>query len=89
MKSVRLSSVDHLIKNLKRSRKELVRLANALPDEDAYATPYSILSDSINHIDELIKELKASIKEAKEYRKQNPHQFPNRAKKWCSFTGSK
>lgn len=83
MKSFRLSSVDQILKGLKKSRRELVRLANALPDEDAYATPYSVLMDSINHIDELIKELKPSIKEAQEHRKQNPHQFPNRARNWC------
>jgi hypothetical protein len=79
----RLSTVDLTLKGLKKSRKELVRLANALPDEDAYATPYSILMDGINHIDDLIRELKPSIKEANEYRKQNPDQFPNRARKWC------
>lgn len=80
---LRLSNVDQIIKELKKSRKQLVKLADALPDEDAYATPYSVLIDGVNHIDELIKELKPSIKEAVEYRKQNPDQFPNRARKWC------
>ncbi len=79
----RLSTADHILKGLKKSRRELVRLANALPDEDAYAMPYAILMDGINHIDDLMRELKPSLKEAKEYRKQNPNQFPNRARKWC------
>ncbi len=82
-RTVRLSTADQIIKGLKKSRKELVRLADALPDEDAYAMPYSVLIDGINHIDELIKELKPSLKEATLERKQNPNQFPNRARKWC------
>lgn len=84
-KAPRLSDVDLVIKRLKKSRRELYRLADALPDEDAYATPYSVLVDGINHIDELIKELKPSLKEAKEYRKQNPDQPLNRARGWCTI----
>lgn len=83
VKAPRLSTVDPILKGLKKSRKELARLAESLPDEDAYATPYSVLSDAIKHIDELLKDLKPSIKDAVEYRKQNPEQFPNRARKWC------
>jgi len=84
-----LSAIDVILKGLKKSRKELCQLASALPDEDAYATPYSILIDGINAIDELIKSIKPSLKEAKAYRKQNPDQFPNRAKKWCAINYSK
>jgi len=85
----RLSTADIIIKGLKKSRCQLVKFADSIPDEDAYATPYSILIDGINHIDTLIKEIKSSLKEAKEYRKQNPDQFPNRAKKWCAINYSK
>lgn len=88
-KAPRLSDVDLILKGLKKSRKELCRLADSLPDEDAYATPYSVLSDAINNIDELLQELKPSIKEAKEYRKQNPEQFPNRARNWCKINSKK
>lgn len=84
-----LSTVDRILKDLKRSRRELVRLANALPDEDAYATPHSVIIDGINHIGELLNELKPAIKEAKEYRKQHPDQFPNRARKWCIVNDSR
>lgn len=83
-----LSTVDQVIKGLKKSRRELIRLANSLPDEDAFAMPHSILIDGINDIGSLIKELKPALKEAKEYRKQNPHQFPNRARKWCVINDS-
>lgn len=85
----RLSTTDFIIKGLKKSRGELSRLANALPNEDAYATAYCVLIDGINAIDELIKEMKPSLKEAKEYRKQNPDQPANRAKKWCAINDSR
>ena len=85
----RLSTADLLIKNLKRVRRELMRFANAIPNEDAYATPYSVCVDGINDINTLIKELKPTLKEAKEYRKQNPNQFPNRARKWCVINDSR
>lgn len=78
-----LSDAENILKGLKKSKKELCKLADALPDEDAYATPYCVLVDGINHIDELIKDLKPAIREAREYRKENPEQFPNRARKWC------
>lgn len=82
-KKYRLSQVDHILKELRKSRKEMIRLANALPDEDAYATPYSVVVDGINQLDQLIDELKPSIKDAEEYRKQNPNQSINRARRWC------
>jgi hypothetical protein len=85
---VRLSTVDMLLKGLKKSKKELCRLAKALPDEDAYATPYSVLVDGINNINSLINELKPALKDAKEHRKQFPEQFPNRARKWCVIDDS-
>lgn len=84
----RLSTADLLIKNLKRVRKELVRFANSLPDEDAYATPYSVCADGVNDLGKLIEELKPSLKDAKEHRKLHPHQFPNRARKWCVINDS-
>lgn len=84
----RLSTADLIIKNMKRVRKELVRFANSLPDEDAYATPYSVCVDGINDLGKLIEELKPALKDAKEHRKQNPHQFPNRARKWCVVNDS-
>lgn len=84
-----LSTADFIIKGLKKSRSQLVRLADALPDEDAYATPYCVLVDGINAIDELIKELKPALKDAKAHRKQHPEQFPNRARKWCVVNDSR
>lgn len=83
-KAPRLKDIELIFKGLKKSRRELVRLAKDIPDEDAFATPYSILIDGINHIDELLSELKPAMKEAKEYQKQNLHQAPNRAKRWCA-----
>ena len=88
-KAPRLSDVDLVLRGLKKSRKELVQLAESLPDEDAYATPYSVLSDAVKNIDEIMRDLKPSIKDAKEFRKQHPEQFPNRARKWCSIDKKK
>jgi hypothetical protein len=87
--ALRLSTVDITLKGLKKSKRELHRLLKALPDEDAYATPYSVIADGINAIDELIKEIKPSLKDAKEHRKQYPDQFPNRARKWCVINDSR
>lgn len=85
----RLSTADQLIKDLKRIRKDLVKYAAAFPDEDAYATPYSIISDHIRKIDEIVEELKPSIKDAFKHRKEHPEQFPNRARKWCVINDSR
>lgn len=87
--ALRLSTVDSVIKGLKKSRQELRKILKTIPDEDAYATPYSVIVDGINSIDELIKEMKPALKEAKKYRKQNPDQFPNRARKWCVINDSR
>jgi len=87
--ALHLSTVDVIIKGLKKSKRELRQLLNTIPDEDAYATPYSIIVDGINELDNLINEIKPSIKDAKEHRKQNPDQFPNRAKKWCVINDSR
>lgn len=85
----RLSTVDAIIKRLKQSRRELHQLLKSIPDEDAYATPYSVIVDGINAIDELIKEAKPTLKEAIAYRKQNPEQSQNRARKWCVVNDSR
>lgn len=85
----RLSTVDLLIKKLKQSRKELVKMAKDLPDEDAFAMPYSVLIDGINHIDELINEIKPALKDAKAERKLAKHCAPNRARKWCMINDSR
>jgi hypothetical protein len=88
-KAPRLSVADKLIKDLKRIRKELTAYAAAFPDEDAFATPYSVLSDHIRRIDEIVDELKPSIKDALQHRKEFPDQFPNRARKWCVINDSR
>ena len=86
---MKLSTINTVIKGLKKSRRELYQLLKSIPDEDAYATPYSVIVDGINAIDELIKEVKPSLKEAIEYRKQNPEQSLNRAKQWCVINDSR
>lgn len=85
----RLSTADQIIKDLKRIRKDLVRYAAAFPNEDAYATPYSVISDHIRRIDEIVEDLKPSIKDAIQHRKENPEQFANRARKWCVINDSR
>jgi hypothetical protein len=86
---MKLSTVDVVVKGLKKSRRELYQLLKSIPDEDAYATPYSVIVDGINAIDVLFKEIKPAFKEAKEYRKQKPEQSLNRARKWCVVNDSR
>jgi hypothetical protein len=85
----RLSTVDSLLKELKKSRRELIRLAKALPDEDVYAMVYAILIGGVNSIDNVIQELKPSIVEANMERKNSPDQPANRARKWCAINDSR
>jgi len=72
-----------LRKALKAARKELAKQATKLPNEDAYATVYSILIDGVRAIDDTLKSLEPAVKEAKKERKRNPNQSPNRAVQWC------
>lgn len=65
------------------ARKHLKRVAKELPNQDAYATVYSILSDLASAIDVGMKELGPASREVKKTLKENPEQSKNRAKKWC------
>ena len=85
----RLCTVDQIVKGLRKARTELARFAASLPDEDAYATPYSVLSDGVKGIDDLIDNLKDSVREANQFRKEHPEQFPNRARVWCKINDSR
>lgn len=84
-----LCTVDKLLRELKRVNDKLIDYTADFPDEDCYATPYSMLSDVTRHIDEFIKEVKPYIKEANEDRKKNPDQYPNRARRWCVLNDSR
>ena len=85
----RLSTADELLKELKRVNDKLIEYAADFPDEDCYATAYSIIADVTRHIDECIKELKPYIKEANQDRKKNPDQYRNRARRWCVLNDSR
>ncbi len=69
--------------SLKVARKHLKRVAKELPNQDAYATVYSILSDLATAIDVGVKDLGPACKEIKKALKDNPEQSKNRAKTWC------
>lgn len=69
--------------SLKVARKHLKRVAKQIPNQDAYATVYSILSDIAAAIDVGVKDLGPACKEVKKTLKERPEQFPNRAKRWC------
>jgi len=72
-----------LRKTLKRARKLIKQKARGLPDQDAYATVYSLLADVAEEIDFFLKEIDRAAREAKAEVKKNPKQGTNRAKKWC------
>ena len=68
---------------IKKARKIIKKMAADLPDNDAYATPYSLLSDLATHIDRYMKELGPALTEAKKLEKKY-ESAPNRAKRWCA-----
>lgn len=76
--------MKELKESLKVARKHLKRVAKQIPNQDAYATVYSILSDLAAAIDRGVKDIGPACTEAKRAVKKNPEQAANRAKKWCS-----
>jgi hypothetical protein len=75
--------MQNLKKALKKARTQVKKLAESLPDQDAYATPYSILADMAEDIDKCLKEIGPALKESKKIAKEGSGQFPNRAVRWC------
>ncbi len=84
-----LCTVDKLLRELKQVNNKLIDYAADFPDEDCYATPYSMFSDITRHIEEFINEVKPHLKEANQDRKKNPDQNPNRARRWCVLNDSR
>ena len=76
--------MKELRKYLKQARAQVRKEAAALPDQDAYATPYSMLSDLAKEIDLFTKEIAQAMKDSKSFAKNNPQLGANRAKKWCA-----
>lgn len=68
-------------KLLIQTKKELIKLAKLLPDQDSYAPPYTIIYDMIQDINSCLKDLKFELKEAAKFKTN----LPNRAKKWCKI----
>lgn len=74
--------MDKLRQSLKLARKHIKKVAADLPDEDAYASPYSLLADVAEAIDIFLVEISPALKEASKLAKTSDFK-PNRAKKWC------
>jgi hypothetical protein len=71
-----------LIEALIAARKALRLEASTLPNQDAYAQVYSILSRVSEEIDLALKELPSALIAARQEVKNNPNQPPNRAIGW-------
>ena len=87
-KPPRLSTIDEIKRDLKRINRKLIGYASRFPDEDCYATAYSVISDMTRHIAEFNEEVKPFIKEANKDRIANPNQYSNRARRWCVLNDS-
>ncbi len=74
-----------LLKSLREAKKELSRVAKAMPDKDAYAIPYCILNEMFEAIETGMKEIEPAVKQAKYEAKQNKSDLENRAKGWCKI----
>ena len=75
--------MKELLKSLRESKKQLARVAKAMPDKDAYAIPYCILMDMLDEIDNGMREIEPALKKAKYEAKQDKLGLENRAKEWC------
>lgn len=76
--------MKELRKYLKMARRRVTKEAAALPDQDAYATVYSIMSDLAREMDLFFQDIDPALKAAKSAVKKNPKQPTNRAKRWCT-----
>jgi len=78
------ADMKELRKYLRMARRRVTKSANNLPDQDAYAMPYSMLADLAEDLDSFLVEIQAAMKEAESFTKKDPQQPRNRAKKWCT-----
>lgn len=54
-----------LIKSLRESKKQLSRIAKAMPDKEEYGIPYCILMDMLREINDGMKHIRPAMKQAK------------------------
>ncbi len=84
-----IANIKAIEKRLLKERKQTLKFMNSIPDMDAYAYLYSVLSYHVRHLDECLDGLKHGFKMAKEELKKNPKQFGNRAKQWKHHNDSR
>ena len=75
--------MEILKQSLQQAREQIKRVAQDLPDQDAYAIVYSILSDLATTIDVNVAYLDIHYPEAQAEVIKNPEQLINHAKIWC------
>lgn len=77
--------MKELLKSLREVKKQLTRVAKAMPDKDAYAIPYCILNEMFEAIDGGMREIEHATKQAKYEAKKDKSELDNRAKGWCKI----
>jgi len=61
------------LKAVRAARKTIVKMADDLPDLDAYCMVYCILMNTVEVLDLCLQDLPPAIKEAKKLAKKNPN----------------
>lgn len=76
--------MNKVIFSLKQNKKILAKALLALPNEDAYAEVYCIITDAIRRNNEILLDLSLALIEAKRLSKEDPNQPDNtRARGYC------
>jgi hypothetical protein len=70
---------------LQLSKKLLVRYIKSLPDQDAYATVYSMGADMATEIDDFLKDFPEIFEESQSDLIEHPDQLHNRAIDWSYY----
>ncbi|HEY5268555.1 MAG TPA: hypothetical protein VII94_05505 [Candidatus Saccharimonadales bacterium] len=70
---------NKMLRLLRKSKKQLIKYAKSLPNQDDYAEMFSICAKSINAIDETLKDVPEALSYLKEDLKENLDQTMNHA----------
>lgn len=75
-------NMEILKQSLQQAREQIKRVAQDLPDQDAYAIVYTVLVDLAKTIDTSVASLDIHYPQAQVDAHNNHEQLPNRAKVW-------
>ena len=81
--SLNQANLDGLKLCLETAHRLIRRMAQELPDQDAYSIVYTVLVDLNKAIDASVVSLNVYLPQAEAEVNNNPEQLPNRAKVWC------